>query len=477
MVLVILIAATLLRLATLNQSLWLDEAINLNNAASLDFKTLLLKYSLSDFHPPLYHAVLKLWIMLAGTSEVSARIPSVVFGVLTVYLTYLIGKKLFEQKTALIAATLMATGPLAIYYSQEARMYSMAAAAAAASVYFFVSILKKDKLINWIGFITSTTVLLYSDYLPYLLLPVYAIYLQVNRKVIKKGTFRAFIPAFIIITIALIPWLLIMPQQLHTGLSAKAASPAWSQVVGSPEAKSLPLTLVKFTIGRISIDNNLIYALAIAPIALFVGFLFALATFRISKSRSFLWYWLILPLVLGFALSFKVPVFSYFRFLFILPAFYLIAASAINSINWPPLVRFLLGIFLAINLTSSIIYFANPKFRREDWRGATAYVVQNSNKNTIAIFESNFTIGAFDYYNQNKAQAAGGLDSFTPNPKAVKEIIGNATKGKNKVFLFQYLSGITDPQGLIFENLSNLGFVNTTTKDFNGVGFVYEFTK
>lgn len=477
MIFLILLISFVLRCISINQSLWLDEAINVNNATNLSLKSLTLNYALSDFHPPLYHYVLNLAITVFGNSEIAVRMPSVIFGVITVYLTYLIAKKLFNQKTALIAATLMATSPLAIYYSQEARMYALAAAAASASVYFFISILERDKLLNWIGFIATTVIMLYSDYLPYLLVPIYVFYLLTKRKIIKDGTLKTFIPAFVIIFISLVPWLLLFPKQVHIGLSAATASPAWAQVVGSPGTKNLALAFVKFTIGRISIENDLIYALVFTPIALFVAGLLVFSLLRISKHRLFLLYWVFGTISLGFVISFFVPVFSYFRFLFVLPAFYLLIASAINIVNWPPLTRILLGIFLTINLVSTSLYFTNPKFQRENWRDATEFVVKNSNQESLVIFESNYTVGPFDYYNRQRVRAEGGLDDFSPDPQKVKLRIENLTQDKNRVFLFQYLSQITDPQGLIFEYLSNTGFSNISTQDYPGVGFVYEFQR
>ena len=138
MIAIILVVAFILRLISLTQSLWLDEAINVNAAAGLSLKSLILKYSLGDFHPPLFHAILRGWILLFGSSEAVVRIPSVILGTLTVYITYLIGQKLFEGKTGLIAATLIATSPLHIYYSQEARMYALAAFLTSLSAYFFI---------------------------------------------------------------------------------------------------------------------------------------------------------------------------------------------------------------------------------------------------------------------------------------------------------------------------------------------------
>src|SRR3990167_7245669 len=245
MILLILTAGLILRLFKLDQSLWLDEAINVTFVKNLNLHALVFDYSIGDFHPPLYHILLRGWVLLFGTSEIAVRLPSVILGLATVYIVYLITKKLFENKTALISATLIATSPLHIYYSQEARMYMLAVFFATLSVYFFVSLLKKETLIYWVGFVISTVLMLYTDYLPYLL----------------------------------------FPKQLATGLSAAAASPAWSNVVGASSLKDLAVTYVKFVIGRISNDNNLIYALLFAPAGAIFALMLFLSSFRMSHLR------------------------------------------------------------------------------------------------------------------------------------------------------------------------------------------------
>lgn len=477
MIAIIAVVAFILRLISLTQSLWLDEAINVNAAAGLSLKSLIFKYSLGDFHPPLFHVILRGWILLFGSSEAVVRIPSVILGTLTVYITYLIGKKLFEGKTGLIAATLIATSPLHIYYSQEARMYALAAFLASLSAYFFISIIKKDNFYLWVGFVVTTVLMLYTDYLPYLLLPVYLAYLLTIRKKLSKSTVRAFIPALILIIILLVPWLIIFPKQLGVGLSAAAASPTWANVVGVPSAKSLVLVFVKFTIGRISYDNKFIYALLFAPAGIVIALLFLISLFRLSFSRLFLWFWLLGSIFLAFAIAYFIPIFAYFRFIFVLPAFYLILASAINTLNWVLLTRVFLALVLIVNLISSTVYLTSPKFQRENWRQATAYVHKSSTEKTVVLFESNYPLAPFDYYNAKKVASHGGLDSFNPSEEKVRERVKAFTENKNKVFLFQYLSQITDPQGLLFKELTKEGFITTVTKDFEGVGFVYEFNK
>ena len=90
MIIIIIIVALILRVINLDQSLWLDEAINVNNATNLDYKTLVLNYSLGDFHPPLFHVVLKTWILLFGNSEIAVRSPSIIFAIFSILLVYLI---------------------------------------------------------------------------------------------------------------------------------------------------------------------------------------------------------------------------------------------------------------------------------------------------------------------------------------------------------------------------------------------------
>jgi len=122
----ILSLAFLLRLVNLNQSLWLDEGIQWWASTSFPLKHLVTEYIKGDFNPPLFHIVLHFWTKVFGTSEISLRFPSVIFGVLTVFFTYKISQIIFKNKTLKIenwelkisevVALLTATAPLLIYY-------------------------------------------------------------------------------------------------------------------------------------------------------------------------------------------------------------------------------------------------------------------------------------------------------------------------------------------------------------------------
>jgi len=128
----ILLLAALLRFYRLDaQSLWNDEG----NSARLSERSidLILEGTASDIHPPGYYLLLHGWRALFGADEVGLRSLSAVAGIGLVALTYLLARELFDAPTGLIAAFLGAISPLAVYYSQEARMYALLAALSAGS--------------------------------------------------------------------------------------------------------------------------------------------------------------------------------------------------------------------------------------------------------------------------------------------------------------------------------------------------------
>ncbi len=116
---------TVLRLYRIGaQPLWLDEASSLR-FARLSLAQLWSWSSIVDpGNPPLYYSVLHGWLRF-GDSEAALRIPSMVFGVLTIPLVYALGRTIRDHRLGLVAALLFAISPFQVWYSQEARGYSL----------------------------------------------------------------------------------------------------------------------------------------------------------------------------------------------------------------------------------------------------------------------------------------------------------------------------------------------------------------
>jgi len=470
MIWVIFVLGTILRLISLNQSLWLDEAINVMAANSYSFFEMITQYAIADFHPPGWFIILWLWGKLFGYSEIAVRLPSVIFGVLTIYSVYLIGKKIVSQKLGLMAALLFAINPLHIYYSQEARMYALATLAVSINFFLFIKVIKKEK-VNMIFLIFANLLVLSSDYVAYFIFPAQLAFLLLIR---KKALVKKWLMALIIAVLIGIWWLPIFFAQLDVGAVAAANLPTWKFVAGSFDFKTLPLTFVKFIIGRISLADKIIYGAIMLPVCT----LFAYLLYRGIKSlnnlhRKLLFSWIIIPLSLATVISLVIPVYNYFRVLFVLPAFIILIALGIFSFKFKLKYAFLAAV-LVIQIFSSLVYLFNPLFQRDDWKELVNFL---STKNEPVLFESSGTLPPFNYYAKGEIDARGALKDFPAKDLSDVADLENILQGEKQVYLVEYLVDISDPQRLIQKQLTQLNFKETEINNFHGVGFVYHYKR
>ncbi len=107
-----------------------------------DFFTMLSWHWHDEPHPQAYYILMFFWTKLFGTSLLSIRFPSVVFGVGAVALVYVLASMAFNRRIGLVAAALLALNGHHIYWSQNARMYAMACFLGLASAILLLQLLK-----------------------------------------------------------------------------------------------------------------------------------------------------------------------------------------------------------------------------------------------------------------------------------------------------------------------------------------------
>ena len=442
MILAVIVFAFLLRVISLNQSFWLDEATSGLVVRNFSLGEIITKFSPGDFHPPLYYLILKVWSSFFGTSEMALRFPSIVFGLLTIYLVYLMGKGLFNKKIGLTAGILLATSGLHIYYSQEARMYSLIALLISWLTYLF---LKK----KWLIFSIILMFVGLTDYPALLIIPIFWILTKKDRKKL--------ILSHIPLVFCFLLWLPIFFKQLSAGLNVNTNSPGWWSLLGQTSIKNLALIPVKFVLGRISFDNIYIYGAIIGVIFILVAYLF-MKTFKEFKKTSILWYWLIIPTILAAVVGFKISVLSYFRLLFILPAFYLLIAVGISRTQ--KYANYLLGILLISNLVFSGIYLFNPRFHRENWRGLVSFVESQKTKDSATLFVADSNMEVYRYY---------APEAIIAGPKGFDTPYG-------EIWLMRYLQPVFDAKDLLRAKIEASGYNKEKEYDFNGV-VVWKYEK
>jgi 4-amino-4-deoxy-L-arabinose transferase-like glycosyltransferase len=158
---VILILGGILRFAALGRwSLWTDELYNLG---LMPVSARLAEGIPADQHPPLYYLLLE-QVLRLGRSEWLMRLPSALAGLLTVPIMWRVGVALKRPQLGFLAAALLAIAPLHIWYSREARMYSLAMFFWAAAVYFYIQSWRRDNWLDTLGLVLTMAGGLYTAY-------------------------------------------------------------------------------------------------------------------------------------------------------------------------------------------------------------------------------------------------------------------------------------------------------------------------
>jgi 4-amino-4-deoxy-L-arabinose transferase-like glycosyltransferase len=207
--LAIVLVATFLRLYKLDfKSMWIDELYSVgptNPANQIDF---IINYCKSD-QPPLYFLLLHYWFKAFAYTSFFARLLSVFIGILGVIAMYFLGKEIKNKQVGLMASFLVSINYFAIYYSQEARFYSLLFLLTVISFIFFIRSLKYKTLGNYIGYVFSTSALLYTQYFGILIFliqgVVFLIFVYLFKEKIKfisTGILLA-----VLISASFLPWI------------------------------------------------------------------------------------------------------------------------------------------------------------------------------------------------------------------------------------------------------------------------------
>jgi uncharacterized membrane protein len=426
----ILSLALFLRLIFINQSLWLDESIEA--LALMGRMGPLMTYALADYQPPLYHLIGWVNTQLFGYSEIALRLPSLISGLLTVVFIIKIGELVASKKVGIIAGLLAATNPLLIYYSVEGRTYAMTAFFVTASFYYFIKLLnyKSQVLGSKIYYLLFTTAFIYTSYLSWFALlaqGLYALYKKrfdlVALQFVSALTLLAWIPSFI--------------SSLSIGQSTRGSSPEWGRVVGGLEWKSLPLTWVKFNIGRLGFENKTLYAAVVSALGLF--HLYILKKLDYQKYSVF-FLWIVPPVLLGLLTAYFLPVYSYFRLLFVLPAYLLLL----------PLSSLKLSKYLVyLNLVFLVIFLFSPRYHKEDWRS----LMQDLPADSVVAMPSRAQSAPLHYY---------GWTGEIVEPSH-EELTGD------KVYYVRYVEDLFDVSKLGQANFKDSGYTITSQKVYPGI--------
>ncbi len=430
--------------------------------------------------PPLFRLLVYFWSFL-GDTEFILRLLPVIFGILAIILMYKLGKMLFDESIALVAAFLLSISPFHIHYSQELTHYSLIVFLSLCSVYYLVLSLKENRINLWIKFILFTSLSLYSSYICLFLLITENIFFLISYSKYKKLSKRWLISQAAILLL-FSPWLILISRQFFY-ISLYPYSYNWI-----PRG-SLTHIFQELRLFNAGYNANFIIHLfaSILFFSLFLTGILAVLRRGIQKTKILI-LWLFAPMVLSILFSKVLYTFTYRNFILALPAYYfLVAAGVFKFKRSIPLFIISFAILSGLSLFN---YYKNifpypatyyPGIcAKQDFRSASKYVIRNYKEGDIVIHTCLSSETPYRYYlffkgnkiHTNDYSTSGEKNYITINNK---EEIPEIIEGRKRIWLVfsswnsrQLVLYPSMEENRIKEALDN-NFVALGRKEFEGV--------
>jgi mannosyltransferase len=354
----ILIASAAMRMFRLDaQGLWFDETYTAFVAGQTPGR--MMQYLITDgVHPPLYYAGMAVWIRLFGDSVWSLRLPSVIFGVLAVWVTGLLVRRMAGEWEARVAASLLAFSPFLAWYSQDARMYSMECLAAVTAVYCFWMFLQNPNIVAVIGLCLSHAILYGTQYFGAFLFIAEGLFLVLYwRKYIRR--WLPFLAAQIVAFAPLMYWVYLLLHRPNGSFGI-----GW---IPKPDLSDPLLTLVNFMTAGGGVWNLAAFAAGAVMLVLLGAALFRGQN---PECVGFAVFWLVIPVGMAWAVSQQLPVYIDRYLILSLPALVLLLTIGVRSISgWKAASA---GALLAAAMLPGLwnIYLPAEGYRKEGWKSA-----------------------------------------------------------------------------------------------------------
>jgi mannosyltransferase len=355
-----------LRIPGLDQSLFGDELFTYDTAAVGSLHDLFHAVRTTEVSPPLFFVVE--WLMRKlSDAQVWLRLPSLVCGVATIPLVFVVGRRLVGSPAAVVGAGLAAISPFLVWYSNEARAYALLAFLVLASTWALLVALEKGGFWRW----ALLTVLLAAALLTHYT-ALFAIGAQALWALWEVRDRRErLVPLLVATGVGLLlaaAWLPFAPGDNGAIAFLVKLTPdtvfreGLRAIAGQPYAKVGELP---GTIGWI--------ALALAAVGCMAGAVLVLRSGKADRRLA-------LVALLAFATPVGLIVYSLFQpniyvgrnLITSLPFFYLLAGALLVALPRPAAV---VGVLLAVvGLGIGLVKSFEQRYQRPDWKGVAAYL-------------------------------------------------------------------------------------------------------
>ena len=387
-----------------DKNVWYDEGLAAW-AARQSFSEIA-QWTSADVHPPLYFWMLRLWRWVSGDSEFGLRLLSAAIGVLTVVATYHLGKLVGGPGVAVLAALLVGISRFDVWWSQEMRMYALAALLAPLSLWAAIRFWDEDRLVDGVLYVLFTAAGLYTLYLYVsVLVVVNLVWLWVFARTERR--WRALIrwgSAQVLVLALFWPWLIYTLGRIPTWSSASPVRlGTFLRIYWTVLTVGVPVSVESY--GWLTIPVLVVFVAGLAMI-----FWTARRTWPVGRNAGLLLAGLLLPAGAVYAVSLPRQTFFYSpqlapRYLLVFaPAFYALLAWGMMSIGGGR--RRLLGVVLILFVVAVAVYglwgYYPGRVLHDDYKSlaATLYAYRHPKDGVVLYTDKDWPVFVYHYPEQ-----------------------------------------------------------------------------
>jgi mannosyltransferase len=433
-------------------SLWLDEAAT-NAFAGMSIPDIWKVTAGGEFNPPLFYWIEHLMLML-GNNEVVLRFVPALLGVLTIPLIYFAGKEFMDHNVGIIAAAAFAFSPFLIFYSQEARAYSMMLFFVAFAMVFYFKALKTNNLKNWAMFGILSALAFWSHFYSFVIIAAlifYALMMQITNIQKNIQNLKMIVLSIVLFVILCFPLILLAIQLFATRTSS---APAFG-IQG--------LGIISETFRQLSGFSDISMILF-----LFLFILGIIKAFFIDKNKGiFLVTITILTFVISFILSYKMPMVPRYLIFFNTVFFIGVAISYkifYGLINNRGVVYGFIAFLVIISAPVLVNFYSG--YSKDDWRGFSGQIQQMTKPGDLVVVVPGYVSLPLNYYYSNVSDQTFEFGANTG--KELEEI--NSGKGNNTVYYI-----VTGDISAVNPNGDAIAWLNEYTKPVGQNTGIYLF--
>lgn len=276
----------------------------------------------TENNPALHFLFMHFWIKLFGIGAMAVRMPSLIFSALTAVVIYITGKKFFSGRVGLTASAIFTFAAMQIYFSHEARVYSLFVLLASFSFLYFLKVAATpEKKSLYFTLFLFNSLLIYSHYFGFFVVFTEFVCLFFIRN--RKKAYKGFFLVFAALAISYIPNIIIFFNRFFVSVSKGT----W---VKAPQITEYYGNLNRF-LNIKYVTMTFIVIMLVTMIFLLKKKLFIPKLKEFIKNENYILtlLWFFVPYTLMFLISFKVPMFLDRYLLFCSIPFYFLLSQII----------------------------------------------------------------------------------------------------------------------------------------------------